>query len=82
MSRLEKLYDEKVLCIARNVVKDFPDDQLQAAIELLDKDGHLVSEITRHNREVLDEALPERKTRSFDLLRKHWPGHQSRALGA
>jgi hypothetical protein len=26
MSRLEKLSDEKVLGIARNVVKDFPDD--------------------------------------------------------
>jgi AbiJ-like protein/abortive infection Abi-like protein len=74
MSRLEKLSDEKVLGVARNVVKDFPDDQLQAAIELLDKDGHLVSDITRHHiAEALDEFSLVGKRDLLELLRKHWP---------
>jgi hypothetical protein len=74
MSRLEKLSDEKVFGIARNVVKDFPDDQLQAAIELLDKGGHLVSDITRHRlAEALDEFSLAGKRDLLDLLRKHWP---------
>jgi hypothetical protein len=47
-----------VFGIARAVVKDHPDDQLQAAIELLDKDGHLISDITRHHiAEALDGGL-------------------------
>ncbi len=74
MSRLEKLSDEKVLGIARSVVKDFPDDKLQAAVELLDKDGHLVSDITRHHiAEALDEFSLAGKRDLLDLLRKHWP---------
>jgi hypothetical protein len=74
MSRLEKLSDEKVLGVARSVVKDFPDDQLQAAVERLDKDGHLVSDITRHNiAEALDEFSLAGKRDLLDLLRKHWP---------
>ena len=73
MSRLEKLSDEKVLGIARNVVKDFPDDKLQAAVELLDKDGHLVSDITRHHiAEGLDEFSLAGKRDLLELLRKHW----------
>jgi hypothetical protein len=43
MNRLEKLSDEKVFDIARQVVADFPDDKLQVAIEQLEKGGHLVS---------------------------------------
>src|SRR5258708_3773045 len=54
MSRLERLSDEKVFGVARSVVKDFPDDKLQAAVELLDQEGRLVSDITRHH---LAEAL-------------------------
>src|SRR6266849_4840296 len=49
MRRLEKLSDEKVLAVAKHVVQDFPDDKLQAAVELLEEDGRLVSDITRHN---------------------------------
>jgi hypothetical protein len=75
MSRLEKLSDEKVFGIARAVVKDHPDDQLQAAIELLDKDGHLVSDITRHHiAEALDKFSLAGKRDLLELLRKHWPG--------
>jgi hypothetical protein len=49
MRRLEKLSDEQVLIIAKAVVTDFPVDKLQSAIEALESDGHLVSDVTRHN---------------------------------
>jgi hypothetical protein len=74
MSRLEKLSDEKVLGVARSVVQDFPDDRLQAAVEVVDKDGHLISDITRHHiAEALDEFSLSGKRDLLDLLRKHWP---------
>lgn len=74
MSWLEKLSDEKVLGVAKNVVKDFPDDKLLAAVELLDKEGNLVSDITRHYlAEALDEFSLGGKRDLLDLLRKHWP---------
>ena len=74
MSRLEKLSDAKVLGIAKLVVEDFPDDQLRAAIEQLDKDGHIISDITRHHlAEALDEFSLAGKRDLVDLLRKHWP---------
>lgn len=75
MSRLEKLSDEKVLAVARNVVKDFPeDDRLRAAVELLDKEGHVLSDITRHHiAEALDEFSLGGKRDLLELLRKHWP---------
>ena len=74
MSRIEKLSDAKVLAIAKLVVEDFPDDQLRAAIEQLDKDGHIVSDITRHHlAEALDAFSLAGKRDLVDLLRKHWP---------
>jgi hypothetical protein len=47
--RLEKLSDEKAFNIAKQVVTDFPNDKLQAAIEQLEKDGHLISDLTRQH---------------------------------
>jgi hypothetical protein len=74
MSRLERLSDAKVLGVAKLVVEDFPDDQLRAAIEQLDKDGHIVSDITRHHlAEALDECSLNGKRDLLDMLRKHWP---------
>lgn len=74
MCRLEKLSDEKVLSVAKIVVKDHPNDELQAAIELLEKDGHLISDITRiHLTESLDEYSLAGRRDLLDLLRKHWP---------
>ena len=74
MSWLEKLSDAKVLAVAKLVVDDFPDDQLRAAIEQLDKDGHIVSDITRyHLAEAIDEFSLAGKRDLIDLLRKHWP---------
>jgi hypothetical protein len=74
MRRLEKLSDEKVLTVAKDVVRDFPDDKLQAAIELLEKDGRLVSDITRHHlAEALNEFQLAGKRDLLEMLRKHWP---------
>jgi hypothetical protein len=74
MSRLEKLSDRKVLAVAKLVIEDFPHDQLRSAIEQLDKDGHIVSDITRHHlAEALDEFSLSGKRDLVDLLRKHWP---------
>jgi hypothetical protein len=74
MRRLEKLSDEKVLGVARSVVQEFPDDKLQAAIKLLDRDGHLVSDLTRHHlAEALDEFSLPGKRDLLEMLRQHWP---------
>jgi hypothetical protein len=74
MRRLEKLSDEKVLAIATSVVRDFPDDKLQAAIEAVQKDGHLVTDLTRHHlAEALNEFALGGKRDLLELLRKHWP---------
>lgn len=43
MARLQKLSGEAVLKVARQVVGDFPDDRLMAAIETLYNDGQFVS---------------------------------------
>jgi AbiJ N-terminal domain 3 len=81
MSRLDKLSDAKVLSVAKLVVEDFPDDQLRAAVEQLDKDGHVVSDITRHHlAEALDEFSLSGKRDLVDLLRKHWPVDQIRSI--
>lgn len=72
--RLEKLSDEKVFEVAKRVVRDFPDDRLQAAIEELEEGGRLISDLTRHH---LAEALNGRalagKRDLIELLRKHFP---------
>lgn len=74
MRRLEKLSDEKVLTIAKKVVRDFPDDKLQAAIEELEEDGHLVTDLTRHHlAEALNGFALAGKRDLLELLRKHWP---------
>jgi AbiJ N-terminal domain 3/Abortive infection C-terminus len=74
MRRLEKLSDEQVLIIAKAVVTDFPVDKLQSAIEALESDGHLVSDVTRHNlAEVLSAFSLGGKRDLLELLRKHFP---------
>jgi AbiJ-like protein/abortive infection Abi-like protein len=74
MTRLEKLSDDKVFAIAKEVVRDYPDDRLQAAIEQLDKDGHLVSDITRDRlAKALDEFSLAGSRDLLELLRAHWP---------
>lgn len=81
MGRLERLSDEQVLGVAKSVVNDFPDDRLQSAVELLEKEGHLVTDITRH---LIAEALYDfslaGKRDLLDLLRKHWPIDGIRSL--
>jgi hypothetical protein len=74
MRRLEKLSDEKVFNLAKNVVQDFPDDKLQAAIELLEKGGHLVTDLSRHDlAEALNGWSLAGKRSLLDMLRKHFP---------
>lgn len=74
MRRLMKLSDEQVFGIAKKVVKEFPDDALQAAIEQLDQSGNLVSDLTRHNiSEALNGFSLAGKRDLLDLLRKHFP---------
>jgi AbiJ-like protein/abortive infection Abi-like protein len=74
MRRLEKLSDERVLSIAKAVASDYPDDKLQRAIETLEREGRLVSDVTRYN---LAEALIGcdlgGKRDLLELLRKHFP---------
>ena len=72
--RLEKLSDEKVFGVAKSVVQDFPDDKLLLAIELLEKDGHLITDLTRHHlAETLDEFSLAGKRDLLEMLRKHFP---------
>lgn len=74
MRRLEKLGDDRVFAIAKEVVRDFPSDKLQAAIESLDKSGHFVTDITRrHLANALNEFALSGTDSLLDLLRKHWP---------
>jgi hypothetical protein len=73
MRRLEKFSDEKVLSVAKAVLKDLPDDPLRSAIELLEGDGRLISDITRnHIAEALDDVGLAGKRDLLDLLRRHW----------
>jgi len=74
MRRLEKLSDARVFAIAKSVLEDFPDDKLQAAVEQLDKEGRLLSDITRqHLAEALNEFALAGKNDLIEMLRKHWP---------
>jgi hypothetical protein len=74
MRRLEKLRDEQVLRVAKCVVKDFPDDELQAAIERLERGGRLITELTRHHlAEALNSFGLDGKRDLIELLRKHFP---------
>jgi hypothetical protein len=74
MRRLEKLSDEKVYAIAREVVKTYPDDDLQAAIERLQENGRLVSDITRqHVAKALDGFSLGGSRDLMELLVRHFP---------
>lgn len=73
MHRLEKLSDERVFKVAREVVRDFPDDELQAAIELIEKEGRLVTDLTRHHlAEALNGWPLAGKHDLLEMIRKHW----------
>jgi hypothetical protein len=73
MTRLEKLSDENVFNVAKQVVADYPDDKLQIAIEKLEKDGHLVSDITRQHLAVALDPWPlAGKSDLLEMLRKFW----------
>jgi hypothetical protein len=74
MRRLEKLTDKAVFDIAKNVIEDFPHDQLQAAIELLDRQCHRITDLSRHHlAEALDEFSLSGKRDLLEMLRNHWP---------
>lgn len=74
MRRLEKLSDEQVFNLAKSVVQDLPDDKLLAAIEQIEKDDRLVSDITRqHLAEALDDFSLAGKRDLLEMLRKYWP---------
>ncbi|MCI0629013.1 MAG: abortive infection family protein [Acidobacteria bacterium] len=74
MTRLEKLSEDHVFKIAKSVVKDFPDDNLLAAVEQIEKPGRLVSDLTRHHlAEALDDLSLGGKRDLLEMLRKHWP---------
>jgi hypothetical protein len=72
--RLDKVSDAVVLDIAKRVVKDFPDDELQGAIEHSVPGTSQLSELTRrHISEALDAFVLAGKLSLLDMLRKHWP---------
>ena len=72
--RLEMLSDEKVFDIAKAVVKAYPSDELQAAIERLEQGNRIVSDITRHNlAEALNGVSLSGKRDLLEMLRKHFP---------
>ena len=74
MSRLEKLLDEKVFNIAKQVVSDYPNDKLQAAVEQIEEGGRLVSDLTRqHLMEALNAWSLAGKHELLAMLRKFWP---------
>ena len=73
MARLEKLSDEKVFGVAKKVLGDFPDDKLQAAVEQLEKGGHLISDLTRqHLAETLNAWPLAGKRELLTMLREYW----------
>lgn len=74
MKRLEKLSDESVFKIAKQVVEDNPNDELQAAIEAIGRDGRLISDITRqHLLRALNEFDLGGHLSFVELLTTHWP---------
>ena len=74
IKRLNKLTDDKVFAIAQAVMKDYPDDKLQAGIEELRKTGRIVSDITRRKlAEALDGVALGGKFGLIELLHKHYP---------
>jgi hypothetical protein len=79
IKRLIKFSDERVLHIAKEVVKDFPDEKLQIAIEQLDSDGHLVSDVTRKHLAIAMNGFSIAGDGDLmEMLRKHWPSIDQR----
>jgi hypothetical protein len=49
MARLEKLPDQEVFKIAKQVLDDYPNDKLFAAVEKIEESKFLISSITRND---------------------------------
>jgi hypothetical protein len=89
LTRLKALSDERVLKIAKQVVETYPDANLAQAIEALELDGHLITDVTRlHLAQALDArdtvALmaahfdPARQLSGYGhAIRYDWPNSQS-----
>ena len=74
MSRLEKLSEEKVFLIAKRIVEENPDEKLKEAVERIEREGHLITGLTRtHIARALNPYDLAGSEDLFDLLRQHWP---------
>ena len=72
--RLEKLPSERVLAIAKNVVNDFPNDRLIAALETIEKHGRTITDLTRHHlMEALYSYSLSGKRPLLEMISKHFP---------
>ena len=82
--RLEKFSDQKVFEIANQVIEDFPDEALRAAIEKIEDAKLLISDITRnHLAKALDEfSLGGNKETRDVLVAKFWPAYSTGLLFA
>ena len=73
MRRLEKISDGRVLEIAKQVVEDYPNDKLEAAVEQL-AGGGLVTDLTRHRLATAFNTVNLGGTRDMlEIIRKHFP---------
>jgi len=73
LARLNALSDEQVLNVAREVVTAYPDAKLSEGIEVLEQDGHLITDVTRLHLATAFEGFDlggERDT--ADLLARHF----------
>ncbi|MEQ9087063.1 MAG: abortive infection family protein [Pontimonas sp.] len=74
LKRLGGLSDEQVFNLAKNVTQEFPDDSLSHAIERIEDDGSLVSDITRRDlARALNKFKLEGTDHSQSILNKHFP---------
>ena len=63
-----------MLHVAKSVLADFADDPLQSAVEQLDRNKQVVSDVTRQRiAEALNKFSLSGKTDLLDFLTKHWP---------
>jgi hypothetical protein len=67
-----------VLEVAKQVVEDFPDEKLRAAIEQIEQAKFLISDITRnHLLQALNEFSLGGSRSEKELLSKFWPSYES-----
>ncbi len=78
MVRLEKLSDQKVLEVAKQVIEDYPYDKLRAAIEQIEQAKLLISDITRTNIvKALNQFSLGGNRSDRELLAKFWPAYET-----